>query len=236
MQDGDAVAERGLVHQVRREQRPSCPRARADRPGGPTPRGGPAGSRPVLGSSSTSTRGSGSSALAISTRRCSPPESVRTQSRRAIAPAHGLEHVLDAPSSARRAGRTGGRGAAGSPRPSAAGRVPAAWNTTPSCAPDLARLRRTSWPPRARCPQVGVSSVAMTRNSVVLPPPLGPSSAKISPGATSKQTPRSASRRRNGGRGLGRRCETDMAGRAAGRGAGVATARVASISAQMSGR
>ena len=50
----------------------------------------------------------------------------------------------------------------------------------------------TSRPPINTAPEVGSSSVAIINKSVVLPDPLGPYSATISPGATDSDTPSTA--------------------------------------------
>ena len=56
----------------------------------------------------------------------------------------------------------------------------------------LEQAHRTSFPAITICPLSGDSRPATDRSSVVLPQPEGPSSAIISPGATSRETPSSA--------------------------------------------
>src|SRR5215469_7082675 len=56
---------------------------------------------------------------------------------------------------------------------------------------------RKSWPSNCTPPASGVSSPAITRSSVVLPEPEGPSSARNSPGRASIETPFSAGKRPN---------------------------------------
>ena len=68
------------------------------------------------------------------------------------------------------------------------------WNTTPSFLRASAGCFTTSMPNTSTVPDVGASSVLMIRNSVVLPPPLGPSMANRSPDATEKLRPRNDSR------------------------------------------
>ena len=55
-----------------------------------------------------------------------------------------------------------------------------------------AACRTASWPPIATCPAVGASVVVRIEIVVVLPAPLGPSSAKNSPGCTVKEMPSTA--------------------------------------------
>ena len=93
------------------------------------------GSRPVLGSSSSRTRGRLSSPLASSTRRRMPPLKVPTMFAPAVGQADAGEEFVDAGCAARsRAGRRGGRGGGGFPRRSAACR---GWGT--------GRPRRSCW-------------------------------------------------------------------------------------------
>ena len=54
------------------------------------------------------------------------------------------------------------------------------------------RRRRPTWSPTVMRPAVGTSSPAMQRSVVVLPQPLGPSSVTVLPGATTKSMPRTA--------------------------------------------
>ncbi len=55
------------------------------------------------------------------------------------------------------------------------------------------RESNSSCSPSSIVPASGASRPAIVRSSVVLPDPLGPSSAQIVPGATSKSTSRSTS-------------------------------------------
>ena len=135
----------------------------------------------------------------IGATRCTiPRESVLTGSsarrsstpRQARSSAHPLLHR-----------RAGARGSAGSPRRQLAveQRFVARGSRSP---PHLPRPHPGSrLPSTAPSPAWGRSSVASTRNSVVLPAPLGPNTTSVRPGP-SEVTLRSAPRvRRSGGRG-----------------------------------
>src|SRR6185503_12733257 len=65
----------------------------------------------------------------------------------------------------------------------------APWLTTPRTARADSASRTQSCPATVAVPRVGRSSVATIFRSVVLPAPLGPSSAAASPAATSRLTP-----------------------------------------------
>ena len=71
------------------------------------------------------------------------------------------------------------------------------WRMKPSserrkCEASRSESEETSRPPISTAPLVGCSSVATISSSVVLPDPLGPYSATISPGSTFSDTPSTA--------------------------------------------
>jgi hypothetical protein len=71
------------------------------------------------------------------------------------------------------------------------------WRMNPSsarrkCEASLCDSEDTSRPPISTAPPVGSSSVAIISSRVVLPDPLGPYNATISPGATDSETPSTA--------------------------------------------
>ena len=134
------------------------------------------GSRPVVGSSSTSTCGRSIRPAARSTRRRSPPDrSLTSRSRK----------------SSRRSGRSARRTTArGRARPRPRSRAirtrfsravrflssAANWPVSEISSRTRAASLTTSWPPTQARPPSGRSSVASIRTVVVLPAPLGPSS------------------------------------------------------------
>ena len=160
------------------------------------------GSRPVLGSSSSSTWGPCRSPLAISTRRC---KSARELSR----VRGGGRRAPSQPVTGRCAGQV-------VPRQSVEVPLMVQVFADGQLAVEAGGLERDADPARGPCgigctsrPQIEASagwtgsSVVRMRNSVVLPPPLGPRRPKISPAGTSNDTPSSAGgrRRRDAGRG-----------------------------------
>ena len=70
--------------------------------------------------------------------------------------------------------------------------VVSSWGTRPISSRALRQSRMTSWPSAMTVPSPGVTMPQMMLMSVVLPAPLGPSSAKISPGRISRLTSLSA--------------------------------------------
>ena len=145
-------------------------------------------STPESGSSSSSTRASCTSARAISTRWRWPPDSVAEAARGAVGEA-------DAASAARARSRSR---AAEAPPPRRAGvgahqRDVERAGREVRAAPGRSAARRPARPCTSTVPRCCGSSPSSARNSVVLPPPLGPSTATRRPGATSKATSRSAS-------------------------------------------
>ena len=151
------------------------------------------GSRPVVGSSSRSTRGSCARARAKNTRRRSPPE--RASSRRS---ARGRRsQAWSAPSTAPRSKRSAmarspWRGA----RPIiTASRTVKGQATRGSCGTRAATLATTlrdaaagSSPARRTEPALGASRPATSRMSVLFPAPFGPTSPTSSPAAAPKET------------------------------------------------
>jgi len=69
-----------------------------------------------------------------------------------------------------------------------------AWGMTPITRLTASGSRDTSWPAMMAFPLVTGISVVIMRMSVLLPAPLGPSKPKISPSATSKVMPPTASK------------------------------------------
>ena len=152
------------------------------------------GARPNDGSSRISRRGRSSSARAIASICCSPPESVpacwrrRSRSRgssrtRARTPPRSL----GAPGAYRRR-------AAGSPRRSSAGRCRGRRAPAPRRAGRCSRsaARRSARPPKRISPAVRTMP-RIARKVVVLPAPLAPSSAVMPPSATARSIPCSTS-------------------------------------------
>src|SRR2546421_1848161 len=68
------------------------------------------------------------------------------------------------------------------------------WNTRPMRRRTSARAATTSWPATRAVPPDGFSRVQSIEMVVDLPAPLGPRNPKVSPGMTSKLTPRTASK------------------------------------------
>ncbi len=64
--------------------------------------------------------------------------------------------------------------------------------TRPIRAREARKSRTTSWPPTVMLPDVGWTMPQIVEISVVLPAPLGPSSAMISPSSMSRSTDFSA--------------------------------------------
>ena len=71
--------------------------------------------------------------------------------------------------------------------------IAGSWKTMPIACRIASRSWTTSNPRTRASPVVGARKVARIENSVVLPAPLGPSSASISPAWTVRLIPRSAS-------------------------------------------
>ena len=66
------------------------------------------------------------------------------------------------------------------------------WNTKPMLRRTSPRSVTTSWPATSAVPPVGSTSVHNIPIVVDLPAPFGPRKPNVSPGATSKSTPRTA--------------------------------------------
>ena len=77
-------------------------------------------------------------------------------------------------------------------RPVSSGSNVASWAATPMWRRTSPGCLITSIPATVAAPASGWASVVSTRTAVVLPAPLGPSSPRIVPGATPKDTPSSA--------------------------------------------
>ncbi len=143
-----------------------------------------AGSRFESGSSSNSTRGSGASERASATRCCCPPESSVT--RRRSNPARSTRASASATCSARSPPATLRRPKATLPNTSRCGKSAYVWNTMPKRR-RAGATRVISSPFTTIRPASGVSKPARIRSVVVFPLPDGPSSARISPLATSSE-------------------------------------------------
>ena len=91
------------------------------------------------------------------------------------------------------AGRPAGRRVPGSPAPSTSGRCRDPVARVPPTASVRVGCATASIPSTSTVPASGRSSPTTREMSVVLPAPFGPRNATISPGATSRSTPRRAS-------------------------------------------
>ncbi len=138
-------------------------------------------------------RGRCSSAMAVWSRRRSPPEScaARRSSKCSSPSAAATSSMRVRPR--RGAGRRGRRRSAGCRARAASGtrRCPAVRRRAAAAHPAWRPHRRRSRRPRTR-PASGRRSPATIDTSVVLPAPLGPSSPRMLPGSTRRSTPASA--------------------------------------------
>ena len=152
-----------------------------------------AGSRPSVGSSRNSMRGSWISALARSSRRFIPPEYVLTcrsaASSRPTMSKSSSERRFDSGPSAHSAAPA--RPAAHVPSKAGRGLLPA--RPRRSSGVSRACSCRGRNPSRVASPDVGASSVVSMRTVVVLPAPFGPRKPKTSPSLTSRLIPATAS-------------------------------------------
>ena len=146
------------------------------------------GSRPTVGSSSTSSCGSFRSAVASETRARWPPESRSTtrsaNSRQPDRRDHGLHPRGRRPEHAARS--------------SAGSRAPRGRRTPTAPASRSRRARRRAGDPAGSprtvtLPDATIWTPTIARMSVDLPQPLGPSRPVTAPAATSRETPRSTS-------------------------------------------
>ncbi len=131
------------------------------------------GSRPVVGSSRKSTCGLWMRPIAMSSRRCIPPEYVRARrSAASVSPKRSKSS-----STRSRSSRFGSRWI--SPcstrfsRPVACGSMPARWPTTPIMRRTLPGSRRTSIPATRASPSSGRDRVVRILTVVDLPAPFG---------------------------------------------------------------
>ena len=146
------------------------------------------GSRPTVGSSSTSSRGALISDWASSSRRIMPPEYVPAKREAA-----SVSPIAESASSTRCL-RTR-RGTSKSRANSSTFSTPVRFASADSACGTYPMARRTcigctaaSMPKTRTDPVPGVSSVVIIRIVVVLPAPFGPSSPYISPGAIDRFT------------------------------------------------
>jgi hypothetical protein len=151
------------------------------------------GARPMLGSSSSSSRGSAMSARPMASICCWPPESMPASSRRLGTSAGNIANTRSAPSRAPRANAPRRRlsstlSAANTWRPSGT-------CTMPACTRWRADLPARSMPSkRIVPPQVGWTP-EIARSNVDLPAPFAPTSATSSPRPTPRSMPDSAGMR-----------------------------------------
>ena len=171
---------------TRVRSRPDCRRRSAARPARSPP-----GSRFARGSSSSSSSGSCSTALATAARWTIPRESVLQRLVGALRQRHGVEQLARRAPRRRRAGARGSAGSrARSARGRAAARARAARRVRARAQPRRGGSRRA----RARRRACGRSSVASTLSSVVLPAPFGPNTTSVCPAGSDSETSLRASR------------------------------------------
>ena len=142
-------------------------------------------STPVVGSSSIRTLGRFTSAIAVWSRRCSPPERWRAWRVEEVGELHDLGHLLE-PLGDARAGVPGQPGEQLQVLPHRHRRVDPGLlaGQADRLAGGRARARRCRAPSTRTRPASGVRSPAMIDTSVVLPAPFGPSSPHTSPAST----------------------------------------------------
>ena len=149
------------------------------------------GSSPASGSSSSSSSGSCSTARQTAVRWTIPRENVCTgSSARARSPTASSSSSI----ARERARRAAARGSAGSRARSGRGRAAARGRGSRRCPRTAQPSRGSSWPSTRATPRCGRSSVARIRSSVVLPAPLAPKTASVSPSSSASVTPASATR------------------------------------------
>src|SRR6478672_3470980 len=162
--------------------------------------------KPWVGSSSISRRGFCAIAMAISSSRWSPSESmaavvsaIRVNRMRVIASSAAVADRLSTPPPPRNCQRRTSRAWAAMrtfSRTVRAGKMWQSWKVRaiPFCATSCTGIPVTSSPAKITCPALGLSTLVIRLNTVDLPAPLGPMTARISPGSTDRSMPSTAAR------------------------------------------